>query len=245
MGNTTVKIVGCGDAFASGGKLHACFHIQTDHTSVLLDCGATAYHGIKQQGINIRDIDTVIISHFHGDHYGGVPFLLLEEAIQRREKQLTIVSPPTGKERIGRLLDHLYPGTEAMAKLDLHFKSYLPGAVIDAHGFEVQALPVVHSPDALPYGLRINTGSKVVAYSGDTEWTPTLIDLARDADLFLCECNFFELEVAGHMNYKVLQAHDEQLAYKRILLTHLGVEMLRNRHRVAHDCAEEGLEIIL
>lgn len=245
MGNTTVKIIGCGDAFASGGRLHTCFYIQTGRTNVLLDCGATAYYGIKRQRVNIRDIDTIVISHFHGDHYGGVPFLLLEEAIQRREKPLTICCPPTGKERIRRLLDQLYPGTEVLDKLGLHFKTYRPGVVINAHGLEVQALPVAHSPEALPYGLRIDTGSKVIGYSGDTEWTPTLIDLARDADLFLCECNFFELEVAGHMNYKALQAHDGQLTYKRMLLTHLGGEMLQNRHRIAHDCAEEGLEVIL
>lgn len=212
---------------------------------MLLDCGATAYYGIKRQGINIKDIDTVVISHFHGDHYGGVPFLLLDQAIQRRETPLTIISPPTGKKRIARLLDQLYPGTAVMEKLDLRFKTYRPGLAIEAHGFEVQALPVVHSPEALPYGLRINIGGKVIGYSGDTEWTPALIDLSRDADLFLCECNFFELEVAGHMNYKTLQIHDHQLAYKRILLTHLGGEMLGNRHRIAHDCAEEGQHITL
>lgn len=127
MGNTIVKIIGCGDAFGSGGRLHTCFYIQAEHTNVLLDCGATAYHGVKQRGVNIHDIDTVVISHFHGDHYGGVPFLLLDAAIHQRERPLTIISPPTGKERIERLLDQLYPGTAVTDKLDLHFKTYTPG----------------------------------------------------------------------------------------------------------------------
>lgn len=245
MENTTVKIIGCGDAFGSGGRLHTCFYIRAGHTNVLLDCGATAYHGIKQQSINIHDIDMVVISHFHGDHYGGIPFLLLDEAIHQREKPLTIISPPTGKERIERLLGQLYPGTAVMDKLDIHFKTYLPGKAIHALGLDVQAWPVAHSPEALPHGVRINTGNKVIAYSGDTEWTPALIELSRNADLFLCECNFFELEVVGHMNYKTLQAHDDQLGYKRILLTHLGGEMLRNQSWIAHNCAEEGLEIVL
>ena len=102
---------------------------------------------------------------------------------------------------------------------------------------------MIHVPEALPYEVRINTGSKAIAYSGDTEWTPALIELARDADLLLCECNFFESEVAGHMDYATLRAHDHELGYKRMILTHLGGEMLRNRHRIAHDCADEGMEI--
>lgn len=114
---------------------------------------------------------------------------------------------------------------------------------IHAHGLEVEPWPVIHVPEALPYEVRINTGSKAIAYSGDTEWTPALIELARDADLLLCECNFFESEVAGHMDYATLRAHDHELGYKRMILTHLGGEMLRNRHRIAHDCADEGMEI--
>src|SRR5690606_23724521 len=162
----------------------------------------------------IRDIDTIVISHFHGDHYGGVPFLLLEEAIQRREEPLTIISPPTGRERITRLLDQLYPSTEVLGSLNLMFKTYIPDGVLQADHLEVTAFPVVHTPDTLPHGLRIGIGGKVISYSGDTAWTPMLIELAREADLFICECNFFDSEIKGHLNYKTFQRYDDQLNYK-------------------------------
>ncbi|MGK6351484.1 MBL fold metallo-hydrolase [Parapedobacter sp. DT-150] len=247
MENITINIIGCGDAFASGGRLHTCFHIQTPHSSLLLDCGATAYYGIKKQGLAIRDIDTIVITHFHGDHYGGVPFLLMEEAIQHRQEPLTIISPPTGKDRIERLLDQLYPGSSVLDKLNLMFKTYMPDGIVQADHLEITAYPVLHAVDSLPHGLQIAIGGKVIAYSGDTAWTPILIELARNADLFICECNFFDSEVDGHLNYKTLQAYNDQLAYKQLLLTHFGTEMLQHLDQVSqsHPCAHDGLTIRL
>ncbi|MFC3199022.1 MBL fold metallo-hydrolase [Parapedobacter deserti] len=245
METTKVSVIGCGDAFASGGRLHTCFYIQTPYSRLLLDCGATAYYGLKKRGISVRDIDTIAISHFHGDHYGGVPFLLLEESIRGREEPLTIVSPPTGKERIARLLDQLYPGSEALGKLNLMFKTYIPGAVVQTDHLEITAYPVVHADEALAFGLRVDVGGKIVSYSGDTAWTAALIELARDADLFICECSCFESQLSGHLDYRTLLKYDEQLGYKRMILTHLGPEMLIHRSDVQHPCAEDGLEIEL
>lgn len=244
MEEITVTVVGCGDAFASGKHLHTCFHIEMPRSGLLLDCGATAYYGLKKREIDIGGIDTVVISHFHGDHYGGLPFLLLDAAIHRRDAPLTIVSPPTGKERISRLLEQLYPGSDVLNKLNLSFKTYIPN-VVESNGWMVEALPVVHTPETLPHGVRIKAGNKVISYSGDTAWTPALIELADGADLFICECNFFDSAVEGHLNYKTFRAHDSELRYKRLILTHLGSEMLANLGRVEHPYATDGLKIVL
>jgi len=245
MKETTVTVIGCGDAFASGGQLHTCFFIQAPHASLLLDCGATAYHGIKKEGINVGDIDAIVISHFHGDHYGGVPFLLLEEAGKNRKKPLAIISPPTGKDRITKLLEQLYPGSNVLAKLNLLFKTYVPDGVLQADHFEITAFPVAHTPDTLPHGVRVRTGGKTIGFSGDTAWTPILIELARDADLFICECNYFQSEIKGHMNYKTLLAYDDQLLYKQLLLTHFGEEMIQCRDQLKHSYAYDGRKIVL
>lgn len=245
MGELTVTIIGCGDAFTSGGQLHTCFSIKAPHTNLLIDCGATAYYGIKKQGIKIDDIDTIVISHFHGDHYGGVPFLLLEEAVRNREKPLTIISPPTGKERITRLLDQLYPESNVLNKLNLIFKNYRIDGVLQADHLEIAAFPVEHAVDTLPHGLRLGVAGKIISFTGDTGWTPMLIELARDADLFICECNYYHSEVKGHMNYETLLVYDDQLLYKQLLLTHLGDEMIRHRDQIRHPCAHDGLNVVL
>lgn len=245
MEEITVTVVGCGDAFTSGGQLHTCFYIKAPHTKLLLDCGATAYYGIKRQGLNVDDIDTIVISHFHGDHYGGVPFLLLEAAVQNREKPLTIISPPTGKERIARLLDQLYPGNRVFDKLNLMFKNYRVDGVLQADHLEIAAFPVEHTPDTLPHGLRLGINGKIISFSGDTGWTSMLIELARDADLFICECNYYHSDIKGHMNYKTLLSYGEQLLYKRMLLTHLGREMIQYRDQINHPCAYDGMTLVL
>lgn len=245
MDEIVITVVGCGDAFASGGRLHTCFYIEAPHTKLLLDCGATAYYGLKKQGIEISEIDTVVISHFHGDHYGGVPFLLLEEAVRGRDKPLTIISPPTGREQITQLLDHLYPATGALSKLNILFKTYVADGILETDHFELSAYAVDHTPATRPHGVRIQIGGKTISFSGDTAWTPVLLELARDADLFICETNFFSSNISGHLSYRTLCAHDDQLAYKKILLTHFGTEMLARLDQVSHPCAVDGQRLFL
>lgn len=243
MEESKLTIIGSGDAFASGGRLHSCYYIQSGEAGVLLDCGATAYHGIKRQGIDLDTIQTVIISHFHGDHFGGLPFLLLDESIRGREESLTIVTPPTGKARISALLEQLYPGTEVLEKLNLTFEVFMPDRLVLTDHVEILSLPVVHTPDTNPHGVRISIGDKIIAYSGDTEWTPALLELAHESDIFLCECNFFETEVPGHLHYPGFEQYEDQLTAKKILLTHLGPEMFDHIASVKHDCAEDGMEV--
>lgn len=243
--NIELTVIGCGDAFSSGGQLNSCFYIKAPKHTLLLDCGASSMLGLKRNGIDIDTIDSVLISHFHGDHYGGLPFLLLEASVRRREKPLTIISPPTGKERITQLLELLYPRSDVLGKLQVVFKTFVPNGILQADHLEVTALPVIHKEETFPHGMRIGIGGKVIAYSGDTEWTPLLIELARGADLFICECNFYDAVVEGHMNYQTLLSYDAQLTYKQIRLTHFGEEMLRNLDKVGHPYAEDGEKIIL
>lgn len=119
-----LTVIGCGDAFGSGGRLNTCFYIKAEKNGVLIDCGATSLSGLKLRGIEVDDIDTVVLSHFHGDHYGGVPFLLLDAMSTRRTKKISIISPPGGKEKVGALLDLLYPGTVVLPKLNVEFIEY-------------------------------------------------------------------------------------------------------------------------
>jgi ribonuclease BN (tRNA processing enzyme) len=78
----------------------------------------------------------------------------------------------------------------------------------------------------LPHGLRVEYAGKVIAYSGDTEWTDTLPEIARGADLFVCECNFFDTKAPGHLDYRTLMQHRPEIECERIVITHMSDGML-------------------
>ena len=107
----------------------------------------------------------------------------------------------------------------------------------------LRALPVIHTEKSLPHGVRIHTAGKIISYSGDTEWTENLMALCENADLFICECTFFLARVKGHLSYKELTSHLPEMKFHNLLLTHFDEQMLKNRHRVTHACAEDGMKI--
>jgi len=238
-----ITFIGTGDAFGSGGRMNTCFYVETPVVNFLVDCGAGTLSGLKKHQIVPEHIDAILISHFHGDHYGGVPYFLLDAAIGQRKKELTIISPPGGKEKLTQLLTLLYPGTEVLEKLDLYFVEYQPFEEVIIGKLYLHAFPVIHNEASLPHGLRIKVADQILSYSGDTEWTDNLIQLCEDADLFICECNFFNLKVKGHFNYTELLEKRDELNCKRIMLTHFGTEMLNNLEHVSLDCAFDGLKL--
>jgi ribonuclease BN (tRNA processing enzyme) len=240
-----LTVIGCSDAFGSGGRRNTCFHLKTPSNQFLIDCGASAISGLKEHNIDYEAISTVFISHFHGDHYGGLPFFLLESAKNNRSKPLTIVAPPGCRENVARLLALLYPGSNILEKLDLQFIAFTNQEIIINDDLSVVALPVIHSEGSLPHGIRISTAGKIISYSGDTEWTENLVTLSKNADLFICECTYFSARVKGHLNYKELTSHLPEMNFRNLLLTHFDNQMLKNRHKVVHACSEDGMKIII
>jgi ribonuclease BN (tRNA processing enzyme) len=245
MTHVTIQIIGCGDAFGSGGQVNTCFFIHSEPVTMLLDCGASSLPALKKHGINIRDIDLIAITHFHGDHYGGLPFLLLELAIFGQVKPLKIITPPGCRDRLASLLDLLYPGSGVLEKVQVEFIEYQSYQLIETNLISLKAFPVIHSTATLPHGLRITIGDIVISYSGDTEWTDVLADLSADADLFICECNYFEKKVKGHLNYRQLEEKLPLLKPRKFLLTHFDTEMLTNLHHLHLPYAKEGQSIEL
>ena len=80
-----LRFVGCGDAFGSGGRYNTCFHVTGQNVNFLIDCGASVAAGPEAaRHIARDDIDLILITHFHGDHFAGLPFLLLDAQFSRR-----------------------------------------------------------------------------------------------------------------------------------------------------------------
>lgn len=246
-GQLQLVFSGCGDAFGSGGRLNTCFYVRARSTGFLIDCGASSLAALHRYGLTSDDIDTVVVTHFHGDHYGGLPFLFLDAARQRkRERPLTVVTPQGGAARTRDLMERLYPGmSTAMDELDLRFVCYESYQPVDVGSLNVTAFPVVHSDEALSHGLRIAVDDRVIGFSGDTAWTDELRNIADGAHLMICECNFFETQASNHLDYRTLEKRAPELHADRIILNHLGEEMLANLDKVRFACAEDGLSVVV
>lgn len=222
-----LTVLGCGDAFGNGGRNNTAFLLTSDSEHVLVDCGATTLKQLKSEGINLDDISTVIISHFHGDHYGGIPFLLISCLFESERKlPLSIVGPSGVKSKVELLLECMYPETsEKLSHLDLTFYEYASETLTIGNKL-ISAWEVEHSPPSKPHAIRLEWEGKVFAFSGDTSWSENLIPASDAADLFICECNFSNYQAFGHLSYTELLAKKHTLNCNNIWLTHMGTEVL-------------------
>ena len=242
-----IRFLGTGDNFGSGGRLQACIHVDTGESRFLIDCGASSLIGMKRAGIGSAAIDAILISHLHGDHFGGIPFFILDaQLISRRETPLVIAGPPGLKQRVHDAMEVFYPGSFGIErKFSIDFMEMAEGETARVKDLSVLPVRVIHGSGAPPYALRIECAGKIIAYSGDTEWTDALRDVADGADLFICESYFFEKQMKNHLNYRTLMAHKAELRCKRLILTHLGEELLNHRDEIELEVAEDGMEVIL
>jgi len=241
-----VRFLGSGDAFGSGGRLQACISVHVAGSHVLLDCGATSLVAMRRAEVQPADVDAVLVSHLHGDHFGGLPFLVLDAQFGRRHRPLLVLGPPGIQQRVEEAMEVLFPGSgqtpRAFGLRFVELGDRMPTAV---GACVVTAYTVPHASGAAAYALRLECGGKVLGYSGDTEWTEALIEVARDADLFICEAYFFDKAVKNHLSYTTLAEHRGRLSCRRLVLTHLGADMLRRRSEVREEVAEDGLTLVI
>jgi ribonuclease BN (tRNA processing enzyme) len=238
-----VQFLGSGSAFSDGGRVNAAIHITAPGVSLLLDCGGSALPGIKKH-IDPATIDAIAVTHLHGDHFGGIPFLVIEQHFTGRKKPLLVGGPPSLAQRLRAAEKALYPDFFGPTTLGFPFSTVVLGAEpTELGGARVTALPVRHVAMAEPHGLRVEVGGKLIAYSGDARWTNELAAVAKGADLFICEATFFEREDPSHISYRQVMAHREEFEAKRIVLTHLGAETLAHLSEVELKTSADGMMI--
>lgn len=242
-----LTVVGSGDAFGSGGRFNTCFMVETDRV-VLIDCGASSPVALRARGIDPNTIDGVILSHLHGDHFGGLPFLLLDAQLpSRRQRPLTIAGPPGTRDRINAALEVFFPRSTTMTwRFPLDVVEITPGEPADIIGLKVRTTEVIHQSGAPSTAVRLSDGRRTLAYSGDTEWTDALFPVADGADLFICECYELARPTTGHMSWNHLQARLPMLRARRIMITHMSASVLARLDDVRASgvlVAEDGLVV--
>ena len=243
-----LQFVGCGDAFGSGGRFNTCFHVAGDEgANFLIDCGATSLVALKRWGISREAIDTILITHFHGDHFGGIPFFMLDAQFSKRTRPLVIAGPPGIEARYKQAMETAF---ENSSKVKPHFDlTLMPLGPERAHAIgpiNVTPFPVEHGHSGGPFfAYRVEVEGRVIAYSGDTEWNDNLIEAGQDADLFVIEAYFYERRIKNHLDLKTIETNLPEINPKKLILTHMSDDMLAHRHDVEHLVADDGMIVTL
>jgi ribonuclease BN (tRNA processing enzyme) len=236
-----LQFIGSGDAFGSGGRFNTCLHLTGERANMLIDCGASSLVAMKKTGIDRGAVDTILLTHFHADHFGGIPFFILDQQLNvKRTRPLLIAGPPGLPGWFERAMALAFPG-ERQLPFPLALREVEIGTPNAFPDMTVTPYRVVHDDRAGPcLAYRIETEGKVISYSGDTEWTDALIDAARGADLFVCECYMFEKPRKSHMTLTILRPHLSEIGARRVVLTHLSEDMLGRLGEVDLQVAEDG-----
>jgi ribonuclease BN (tRNA processing enzyme) len=170
---------------------------------------------------------------------------VLDGQFRKRTRPLTIAGPPGVEDRTRASMEEAFEGSSRTGqRFEIRYVEIGPEASAVGR-LRVRALPVAHTPGSEAVGLRVEVDGRTIAYSGDSEWTDSLRELAAGADLFIAEAYSFEKRIPHHLSYRALDEHLASLGAKRVILTHFGPEMLERLSDARVDIASDGLEIEL
>lgn len=250
MSATTLTVLGSADTFSAGGRGNACYLVEDAEGAFCVDFGPTALMALKAKGFDPDDLDAVFLTHLHGDHFGGLQQLFVD-AVHRahRRRPLTVGGPVGTARKVEAWFRMAYGGSADKRTYATRYLEWAPGDVGLAVGRRIRTFRAAHmKPKDGALCLRIKSGQQVLAFSGDTGWTEALPELARGADLFVCECTEDKESQQAHLSWEELAPRFGQLEARRILLTHLSESMRRKQGQLAAprvQFAEDGMVVRL
>lgn len=245
LSRVQITCLGSGDAFNAAARHHSSYLLTDSGSRYLIDCGPSALYTLKAQSLSAAHLEAVLITHLHGDHIAGLPFILLDRLFQESEPPLSIYGPKGLEERLNLLMQANYPGiVERFGSEHYQVFEVDSRTLIDIGNLKCRWIPVSHTPKSNPHGIRIESDEFCVGFSGDSEWTDNLIEIADNTQLFFLECNFLEMQVPGHLSWNTLSKEINRLKSDRVILVHLGNKM-REQKLDGVELAEDGRQYLL
>jgi ribonuclease BN (tRNA processing enzyme) len=225
-----LTVVGSGDAFNSAGRGNACYLVDDGTGLFCVDFGPTALMGLKRLKVEPNEVDAVLLTHLHGDHFGGLHLLIVDAQYRgRRGKPLVIAGPAGTERRVRDWCQLAYAGLLEKLRFPLEFREWAPGATHQVGSWTVHTFPARHmAPPEAPLHLRVEADGGTVAFSGDTAWSDALVRAADGADVMVCECTEWTTESDQHVSWDVLRDRLHELRARQVVLSHLG-EVVRRR----------------
>ncbi|MDP7037582.1 MAG: MBL fold metallo-hydrolase [Myxococcota bacterium] len=237
----TLHILGSSDAFNAGGALHSCYLLSGEKERLLLECGPSVLAALNRDKIPSTSIDFLLISHLHGDHFGGLPFLFLEYSYRvKRSTPLRLAGPPGLQERAEKLYAVMYGKTLSDLRFELEFIEVHPDVDLHLGDFTIHPFEVPHNAQPFALGYRLIEGTHTMVFSGDSAWSDILLAQSQGVDLFLCECCTQEPRLKQHISLHEILQDRAKIGAKDLLLTHLGDDMRRMK-KTSWAHAHDGL----
>jgi ribonuclease BN (tRNA processing enzyme) len=203
---------------------------------------------LKRAGVNPNSVHTVVLTHLHGDHFSGVPFLVLDGQFPRREGALTVAGPVGTTARLGQAMEVLFPGMSAAERrFDVHVIEISPGVPARVGAADVTGFEVIHPSGAAALAVRLRFRGRTIAYTGDTQWSPQIARAADDADLLISEAYTWSRPIKHHLRWIDLAEHFGELRCRRLIVTHMSPDMLRHVDDLPAgvDAATDGATVAL
>jgi ribonuclease BN (tRNA processing enzyme) len=228
MSVVTIRFLGTGNAFQPDGRGTQCIWIEFGTESpFLVDAGPTAISGMLRCGLDPQSIDRLFITHLHGDHVAGWPFLLLHLVVLgRRSRPFDVYGPSGVGERLDALAGLCFEDATGRRAFEVRYHEWPVeerSGVAGGGAVRLDLLPLKHHPSSL--GLRFHLGDLRVAVSGDTGWCPNLETLAAGSDLSVLECTSPTPEVPTHLSLEEIREGRERLGPGEVVLVHLSDEV--------------------
>ncbi len=227
-----IKFIGVGEAFDEelpNTSIEVAVKKSGVENSILLDCGSTVPPPFWKSFPDADRLDAIWISHFHGDHFFGLPALLTRFWQMNRTKPLLIIGQRGAADTVTQTLGLAYPSILDKLNYDLHFVAVEPGEVVNAAGVVWRSAPNEHSQRDL--AVRLETGGRSVFYSGDGRPTDETLALARGADLAIHEAFRIDEKIPGHSTVSDCIEFARRANVLRLALVHVE----RNERRTRRD----------
>jgi ribonuclease BN (tRNA processing enzyme) len=168
-----------------------------------------------------------VVSHLHGDHFGGIPLMVISGQFSGRVQDLTVAGPAGTRERLAAAMEVLYPGSSTITRrFAVPVVEMAPGEATSLGAMRVTSYLADHASGAPAHIYRLDIDGIAIAYTGDTAWTDAIVQAADGADLLVAEALFREKQVPYHLNVATLAANRHRLLCDRIVLTHMDADVL-------------------
>lgn len=208
--------------------------MESEQCSLLADCGFTSASAFWRSADDPLSLSAIYLTHFHGDHYFGVPALLLRMVEEGRTAPLTILGQEGVEDRVRTLVDLAYRSILEKARFDLRFVECTPGNTVELNDMRLSFAVNDHPMPCL--SLRVDTDTHSVFYSGDGRPTLETRQLADGCDLVVHESFSLEPDTPGHGTVDSSIQFAQEAGAKEVALVHIKRDV-RHRDRAALEDA--------